>query len=47
MYLPREIVEKTFLEGGQGSRTRLLGRTWRDLRTREELEEELQRPIEL
>lgn len=47
MYLPREIVEKTLGDAGHPSRARLLGRTWRDLRTRQELKEELERPIEL
>jgi hypothetical protein len=44
--LPREIVGDILAESGHKTTARLLGREWRDLRTRRQLEEELLRPIE-
>jgi hypothetical protein len=44
--LPREIIGEILAESKHRTTSKLLGRGWRDLRTREQLEEELKRPIE-
>lgn len=47
MYLPKELIEDTLRDSGHKSKTRLLGRDWKNLLSPEELEYQLKQAIEL